>query len=215
MQRPDYLALWSALHGGADPSGIVGAWLRLMHALAAPLVRLRIPPDGVTVVGMLVACAAPVLAGSGALVAAAAVVAGSAVLDSLDGAVAVVSGRTSRWGAVLDGVADRVSDAAFVAALWAAGAPGLLCVGAAALAWLQEYARARAGAAGLAEVTVLTANERPTRVIVVAMCLLAGAVRPADEPGWPTLGAWALAVLGVVGLAHLLAALRRRLSAGG
>jgi phosphatidylglycerophosphate synthase len=217
MDRDTYLQQWSTLHGGARPTGIVGGWLRLVHAVAAPLARLGVPPDAVTVLGLLIACSAPLLAslGRGGVLAAALVVALSGLVDSLDGAVAVMTGRVTRWGAVLDAVADRVSDAAFVAALWVLGAPAPVCVAAVALCWLQEYARARAGGAGMTEVGVLTLNERPTRVIVVVMSLLASAVRPVDEPGWETLGAWALVALGVIGFAQLIVVVRRTLGAGG
>ncbi len=214
MDRATYLKQWSALHGGARPTGIVGGWLTLVHALAAPLARLRVAPDLVTLVGLVIAVGAPVLAAQGspgAVLGAAAVIALSGLVDSLDGAVAVLTGRTSRWGAVLDAVADRVSDAAFVAALWVTGAPGLLCVGAIGLGWLQEYARARAGGAGMTEVGVLTVNERATRVVVVVMFLLAGIARPDDEPNWSTLGAGVLVLLGLAGLTQLLVVVRREL----
>ena len=161
MDRATYLKQWSALHGGARPTGIVGGWLTLVHALAAPLARLRVAPDVVTLVGLLSPWCPGCLAaqgGPGAVLGAALVIAFSGLVDSLDGAVAVMTGRTSRWGAVLDAVADRVSDAAFVAALWVTGAPGPLCVAAIGLGWLQEYARARAGGAGMTEVGVLTAQ---------------------------------------------------------
>jgi CDP-diacylglycerol--glycerol-3-phosphate 3-phosphatidyltransferase len=125
-----------------------------------------------------------------------------------------MTGRTSKWGAVFDAVADRVSDAAFVAALWVVGAPIGLCVAAVLLGWLQEYTRARAGAAGMTEVGVLTINERPTRVVVVVMFLLASVARPDDEPAWATLGAAALVVLGGIGLVQLLVVVRRRLGGG-
>jgi phosphatidylglycerophosphate synthase len=216
MDRATYLQQWSTLHGGARPTGIVGGWLAVVHVVASPLARLRVPPDVVTLIGLAIACAAPLLAargGSGVL-AAALIVALSGLIDSLDGAVAVMSGRTSRWGAVLDAVADRISDAAFVAALWVVGAPASLCLAALLLCWLQEYARARAGAAGLTEVGVLTVNERPTRVVVVVMFLLASVARPTDDPGWATLGAGALVGLGVIGLVQLLVVVRRRLGPG-
>ena len=218
MDRATYLRTWSQLHGGADPSGrLVGGWLTLVHAVAAPLARLRVPPDVVTLLGLGVALVTPFLAGRGGagLLAAALIVALSGLIDSLDGAVAVMTGRVTRWGAVLDAVADRVSDAAFVAALWAAGAPAPACVAAVLIGWLQEYARARAGAAGLSEVTILTINERPTRVVVVGMFLLASYARPDDDPGWATLGAWVLVLIGAVGLVQLLVALRRRLAGAG
>jgi CDP-diacylglycerol--glycerol-3-phosphate 3-phosphatidyltransferase len=216
MDRDTYMQQWSALHGGASPTGVVGGWLRLVHAVARPLVGLRVPPDAVTLLGLLIACSAPLLAAQGraGVVAAALVIALSGLFDSLDGAVAVMTGRTSRWGAVLDAVTDRVSDAVFVATLWVVGAPASVCVAAVALCWLQEYARARAGGAGMTEVGVLTLNERPTRVIVVAMSLLASAARPEDDPGWATLGAWALVGLGVIGLVQLLVVVRRTLGGG-
>jgi phosphatidylglycerophosphate synthase len=217
MDRDTYLQQWSTLHGGARPTGIVGGWLRIVHAVAWPLTRLRVSPGAVTILGLLIACSAPLLAslGRGGVLVAALVIALSGLFDSLDGAVAVMTGRTSRWGAVLDAVADRVSDAVFAATLWVVGAPAGVCVAAVALCWLQEYARARAGGAGMTEVGVLTLDERPTRVVVVVMSLLASAARPDDEPSWATLGAWALVGLGVVGLVQLLVVIRRTLGGGG
>jgi CDP-diacylglycerol--glycerol-3-phosphate 3-phosphatidyltransferase len=215
MDRAAYLDQWSQLHGGARPTGVVGGWLRVVHALAAPFARLGVPPDVVTLLGLAVACAAPLLAAQGraGLVAAALVVFLSGLVDSLDGAVAVMSGRVTRWGAVLDAVADRLSDAVFVAALWVAGAPAGACVAAVAVAWLHEYVRARAQAAGMGEVVTLTVAERPTRVIVVGMFLLAAAARPGEQ--WPTYGAWTLIGLGLIGLAQLVVAVRRVLSVAG
>jgi phosphatidylglycerophosphate synthase len=212
VDRATYLQRWSALHGGTPPRGLVGGWLALVHALAAPLVRLRVPPDVVTLLGLAVAITVPVLAaqGPGGQVAAAFVVAVSGLADSLDGAVAVMTGRVSRWGALLDAVVDRLADAVLVAALWVVGAPAWLCLAAVALAWLHEYVRARAGGLGMAEVGTITVSERPTRLIVVALFLLASGVRPDAEP-WATLGAALLAVLGLVGLVQLLVVVRRAL----
>jgi Na+/H+ antiporter NhaD/arsenite permease-like protein len=67
----------------------------------------------------------------------------------------------------------------------------------------------------MTEVGALTLNERPTRVVVVVMFLLAAVARPNDEPGWATLGAWVLVVLGVIGLTQLLVVVRRRLGSDG
>ena len=52
---------------------------------------------------------------------------------------------------MLDSVVDRLTEAAYAAALWVAGAPGWLAVGFGALCWLPDYLRARAGQAGVAE----------------------------------------------------------------
>ncbi|HEX6886890.1 MAG TPA: CDP-alcohol phosphatidyltransferase family protein [Candidatus Nanopelagicales bacterium] len=215
MDQATYLERWSALHGGTAPAGVVGGWLRIVHATATPFVRLRVPPDVVTLLGLLVAALAPWLAGQGraGLVAAAGVIVASGLVDSLDGAVAVMTDRVTRWGAVLDAVVDRVSDAVIVGALWVAGAPPALCVAGVAVGWLHEYLRARAGAAGMAGVGRITVAERPTRIIVVVMSLLAAATRPDDER-WAWFGALLLLVVGLVGFVQLVLVVRRALAAG-
>ena len=209
----EYLERWSRLHGSAAPTGLIGWWLRLAYRLAVPFVRLRVGPDAVTVLGLLVALAvvAPASAGGRWPLLSVLLVVVSGVLDNLDGAVAVLSGRTTRWGFVLDSLCDRISDAAYVAALAVAGAPWRLAVIAGGVAWLHEYARARAAVAGMPEVGVITVSERPTRVIVTAMFLLGAGLYPAAAERWATAGAAAFATLGVVGLAQLLVVVRRRL----
>jgi phosphatidylglycerophosphate synthase len=165
----------------------------------------------VTVLGLLVSVAAAGLAAGGDgwwLLAAALVVVLSALLDNLDGAVAVLAGRATRWGYVLDSVTDRCSDLLYVTALGLAGAPLWVCVAGGALALRQEYARARAAAGGMSEVGVVTVWERPTRVIVTA-AFLASAAALGDP--WASLGAWAWVGLGAVGLVQLLVVVRRRL----
>ena len=213
MDREAYFSRWAELHGGYDPrsNGLVRLWLAWTYVLARPLARTRVPPDAVTALGLLVSVAAAALAAGGEgwwLLAAALVVVLSALLDNLDGAVAVLAGRATRWGYVLDSVTDRCSDLLYVAAIWLAGEQQTVCVAGGALALLQEYARARAAAGGMSEVGVVTVWERPTRVIVTAT-FLASAAALGDL--WATLGAWAWLGLGVVGLTQLLVAVRRRL----
>jgi CDP-diacylglycerol--glycerol-3-phosphate 3-phosphatidyltransferase len=210
---PEYLDRWSRLHGNAAPTGLVGWWLRFAYRVAVPLVRLRVGPDAVTVLGLLVAVAALLPASAGGrwpLIAVLLVVA-SGVLDSLDGAVAVLTARATRWGFVLDSLCDRISDAAYAAALALAGGPWALATGGAALAWLHEYARARAAVAGMPGIGVVTVSERPTRVIVTAMFLLGAGLYPSAAQSWATAGTAAWATLGVVGLVQLLVVIRRRL----
>jgi CDP-diacylglycerol--glycerol-3-phosphate 3-phosphatidyltransferase len=135
-------------------------------------------PDAITVVGLLLSAAVPVvvLFGGWWLLAAAGLVLASAVADSADGAVAILTGRTSRLGAFTDAMADRLSEAAWLLALWLAGVPGILVAVCGALSWLHEYARARAAAAGMSGVGVVTVAERPIRVILSAVALGLGAV---------------------------------------
>jgi CDP-diacylglycerol--glycerol-3-phosphate 3-phosphatidyltransferase len=210
----EYLAGWERLHG-TDPraSVLVRGWLRVSYALAGPLVRARVPPTALTAAGVLVAVAVVPLALAGGRwpLLAAPVVVLSGLLDGLDGAVAVVARRTSRWGALADSLADRVSDAAYCAALWALGAPAWLAVVAGALGYLHEYARARAGGLGLADAVTITVAERPTRVVGAMMFLLAAGLYPSAAGDWGTAGASFGVALGALGVLQLLPALRRRL----
>jgi len=217
--RADYLRQWSALHGGYDPgaSRLVGPWLWLVYSCARPLARLGVAPDAVTGVGLLAAAGVVAFAsaGGGWLFAAVVLVVASGLIDSLDGAVAVLTGRASAFGFVLDSVVDRCADLLFVVALWRVGAPAGVAAAAGALMMLQEYVRARAGAAGMTEIGVVTVWERPTRVIVTAAFLLGAAVYGASSAAaasvWSTRGAWAWLVLGAFGLVQLAVVVRRRL----
>jgi phosphatidylglycerophosphate synthase len=185
----------------------------VVHALARPFVRMRVPPDVLTFSGLLVAAGAVGAAGLGGgwLWLAVVLVVISGVLDNLDGAVAVLTDRVTAWGHVLDSAVDRCSDGLCLVALWAVGAPGVVSVAAGAAMGLAEYVRARAGAAGMAEVGVVTIFERPTRVIVTASFLLGAAIYGAHAVGWATAGACAWLGLGLVALIQLVPVVRRRL----
>ena len=212
MLWDEYAATWSGLHGGFDPrraSPLVRLWVRLAYRIGSWLGGRRISPMAVTTAGLLVCLAVPaaVLLGRPGLPLAAVLVLTAALADGLDGAVAVITGRASRLGYVYDSVADRLGEAAWLAAFWLAGAPGWLVVAAGAASWLQEYARARATAAGMDEIGVVTVAERPTRVLVGIFGLLAAAL-------WPVLATAAVAVwlvLTLVASGQLVAAIRHAL----
>ncbi|MEJ5945862.1 CDP-alcohol phosphatidyltransferase family protein [Pseudokineococcus basanitobsidens] len=213
--REEHLRRWASLHGSPPPTGLVRGWLSLVHLLSRPLARAGVAPTALTAAGLLVPLAAlPAAAAGGRWVLAVPVlVLLSGVLDSLDGGVAVLTGRTSAWGAVADAVADRVADALALVVLWLLGAPGPLVVAAGALAALAEYSRARAGASGVHEVGVVTVGERPTRVLVVAATALVAGLRPEQAATWALVGALAALVVALVSLAQLLPVLRRALLA--
>lgn len=213
--REEHLRRWAALHGAPGPTGVVRWWLSLVHVLSAPLARAGVAPTTLTAAGLLLPVAALPAAAAGGRWALLVplLVAVSGVVDSLDGGVAVLRGRTSAWGALADALADRVADALALAALWLLGAPGPVVVAAGALAALAEYARARGGAAGVRDVGVVTVGERPTRVLVVAATALVAGLRPQDAATWATVGAWAALAVAVVALVQLLPVLRRQLRA--
>lgn len=213
--RADYLRRWSALHGDHDPTGsaLTWRWLLAVRAVGVPLAARGVSPTALT--GWGVWSAAVVAAGAAghggwALLGALAVVV-SGVLDNLDGAVAVLSDRTSRFGYVLDSLADRCADTGYALALFLLGAPGGLCVAGGGLAALQEYARARAGNAGMGRIGVVTVWERPSRVLVTAATLLAAGVLPGLAGSVVTAGAAAWVGLGAVGCAQVLRAVRTAL----
>ncbi|HJV09402.1 MAG TPA: CDP-alcohol phosphatidyltransferase family protein [Acidimicrobiales bacterium] len=169
---------WAALHATEPPSGFVGGWLKAAAAVARPLAEAGVSPNMVTVAALLAALAAvPLAAVDGWIGPAAACVAVtlSGLLDSLDGAVAVQAGRTTKVGFLLDSVLDRIADAAFPAALAIAANGGSdtawLAVGATAACWWLEYVRARGSLAGVAGKPLITPGERPTRIILTAVGL--------------------------------------------
>jgi phosphatidylglycerophosphate synthase len=179
----EHLRDWAGLHRTEPPTGFVAWWLRGAAAAARPLARAGVSPNALTVASMLAAVAAVGMAlapePAGPALACGAVVA-SGVLDLLDGAVAVQAGRATRVGFLLDSALDRLSDAAFAAALViVAGEGEWVAVAAVASAWWLEYIRARAGLAGAAagdgvaavERQVITPGERPTRIILTAVGL--------------------------------------------
>lgn len=217
LSRDEYFAGWAELHGGYDPrtgSAWLRGWLTLVHAVAQPLARRGVSPDAVTYGSLVVSALAAGLAALGGrwLLLATLVLVLSGLLDNLDGAVAVLTGRTTRWGYVLDSVVDRLSDLLYLVALVAVGAPVELAALCGALVFLLEYSRARAGNAGGDEVGAVTIAERPTRVIVVAAALLAAGVLPGSADSLATVGVAVLTALTAVGLAQLLPALRRSLA---
>jgi phosphatidylglycerophosphate synthase len=173
-----YARTWAGLHGGQDPRRVASArrWLRLAYRIGILLARLRIPPTAVTACGLLLSLLVPLLVLVGP---AGAVLAGGLVLlaglaDSVDGAVAMVTGRTTRLGHVYDSLADRLGEAAWLTGFWLLGAPAALVVPIGALGWLHEYLRSRAIGAGMLGVGRVTVGEYPVRVLVASVGLVLG-----------------------------------------
>jgi CDP-diacylglycerol--glycerol-3-phosphate 3-phosphatidyltransferase len=207
-----YLDRWQELHAGYDPrtgSAWLRRWLTLTYRVAAPVARAGVHPDVVTLASLVLGVLAVALSAGGGVwaVGAGLLVVASGLVDNVDGCVAVLQDRVSRWGYVLDSVVDRLCDGLF---LWAAvliGCPVALAVGCGAACFLLEYLRARAGNAGRGEVDAITVAERPTRVIVLAPTLVLAAWF--DVAG---VGVALLLALTLVGLVQLLVAVRRHLA---
>ncbi|GAA2627746.1 CDP-alcohol phosphatidyltransferase family protein [Paractinoplanes durhamensis] len=213
MTWDEYAVAWSRLHGGFNPSTampVVRGWVHTAYTIGSFLGSKRIGPSAVTTGGLILCFGVPALAplSGWGLVAGAILVLLAALADTLDGAVAVVTGKASRLGYVYDSVADRLGEAAWLLAFWLAGAPGGLVVAAGAASWLHEYVRARATAAGMTEIGVVTVAERPVRVIVAIAGLL-GTAALGSFLAQMSMIVWIF--LAATGLLQLTVAVRRQL----
>jgi CDP-diacylglycerol--glycerol-3-phosphate 3-phosphatidyltransferase len=148
---------------------------RLLTPLATFFLRLGISPDVVTIVGTFGVCfSALFFYPSHQFLWGSILIAIFAMSDSLDGVMARLSGRSTKWGAYLDSTLDRVADSAIFGGLvlWYSGDGNTPHLAALALACLilgsvVSYAKARAEGLGM------TANvgiaERAERVVVVLL----------------------------------------------
>lgn len=210
MTRTQYFQRWATLHGGLDPrtSIPVQLWLTITYVLARPLALLRLSPNAVTLLGLLVGLSVPLWVVRDQLFLAGAVALAAGIIDNLDGAVAIMTGKSSDFGYVLDSVADRVGDVALLVGLGLAADNPWPAVAAALLSFLQEYTRARAYAVGFTEIGVISLSERPTRVLITGMFLIAAAVAGA---GWAQLGGWIALLVSAFGFGQVMWAVRSRL----
>ena len=106
----------------------------------------------------------------------------------------------------MDSLVDRVSDAVYLVAFWLLGCAGWVCVVAGVGLGLLEYARARAGNAGMTSIEVVTVGERPTRVIVASSFLITVGVFPGHGPAVSLVAVLATAGVSLIGLGQLLRA---------
>ena len=160
----------------ADLRGLLSS--RVEQPIARLLAAVGLSPNAITMLGMLGAVAAGILASQGLLLTAGAATLLAGILDLFDGSVARLTGRKSRFGALLDSTADRVSEAAVLIGLAVhyAGEGSLLGVllscAAMAGSMMVSYVRARAGGLRVdCEVGVFT---RPERVAAMGAGLMAG-----------------------------------------
>lgn len=210
MTWDDYAETWSGLHGGFDPrraAPVVRGWIRGAYRIGGFLARIGATPFTVTVAGLLLCLLVPlaVLLGPPGFALGSVLVLLASAADGLDGAVAVLTSKITKAGFVYDSVADRLGEAAWLTAFWLAGAPGWLVVSAGAASWLHEYVRARAAAAGMPDIGVVTVGERPTRVSVSIVALVGATIL---GPAVLTAGAAVWLLLQLIGLAQLTVAVR-------
>ena len=153
---------------------------RYVEAPAAKLlVRLGFSPNGITLVGLLIAGASAVLLSAGQLAAGGGVLLFSGIFDLFDGAVARSTGRVTSFGALLDSVVDRVSEAVVLMGLlvfYLDQGPTygpVLVFGACVGSIMVSYVRARAEGLGI-ECKKAGIMTRPERVAALGTGLIVG-----------------------------------------
>jgi phosphatidylglycerophosphate synthase len=216
--RDGYFDRWSALHGGYDPrtgNPWLRGWLTMVYTIARPLARRGVHPDVVTISSIWLAFAVFVPADVGGRWAMLAgwVLVASGLFDTLDGCVAVLEDRTTKWGYLLDSAVDRVNEAVYLAAVVSVGAPLELAIACGFLFFFMEYVRARAANAGGDDVGRITIAERPNRVIFLSASIHFGGVFLGQRELVATTGMALITAMTAVAVLQLLVAVRRQLLA--
>ncbi len=154
--------------------------------VARSMERVGLTPNAVTLIGLLIAIGGAALVAVGVWWAGGVVVLFGGVFDMFDGALARMTGRASKFGALLDSVVDRVSEAVALFGILAYYLIADNDIGA-ALAYaaiigsiMVSYMRARSEGLGIdCKVGVMT---RPERVAAIGFGLIAAHWLPVVMP---------------------------------
>ena len=160
LTKEEFYLKWSQLHSDAPITGAVAWWLKISYRFGLIATLLRISPNVLTLLGLI-------SAGMTALTAttwwAVFFLIFSLFCDGIDGSVAIFQKRDSAWGATLDSVVDRISEAFWLYALYVIGVPAWLAIAMWSVAAFQEYARAKLSSLKIKDIGVVTPAERPVR----------------------------------------------------
>jgi CDP-diacylglycerol--glycerol-3-phosphate 3-phosphatidyltransferase len=170
VDKNEFFTTWSNLHGGAKIEGIVKTWLQISYASAKFLSKLRVTPNLLTFAGLFFAIALWQFANSWV---AALFLVLSLFFDGIDGSLAILQKKTSKFGAFTDSFVDRISEFFWALALYELGAPAALVFVALLATYVQEYIRARSGGLGHNEVGIVTICERPVRASLIFIAIIA------------------------------------------
>lgn len=169
LNKDEFKAKWSSLHSDAETTGIVGAWLNISYRFGLICTLLRISPNALTLFGLLGAVATAITA---YLPWAILFLVFSLFCDGIDGSVAIFQHRESKFGATLDSVVDRISEALWFFALYAIGVSAWIPITLWSVAAFQEYARAKIVSLGVSDIGVVTPAERPVRASFLFIVLI-------------------------------------------
>lgn len=189
---------------------------RVLTPVGHAVARTGLSPNAITVIGTLgVAAGALVLFPRGEFFWGTMVITAFVLFDMLDGAVARVSGKISKFGAFLDSTMDRVADAAIFSGLMI----GLYRGGQETLAGVALYclvagvvvSYAKARAEGLGYTCDVGIAERAERLIVA---LVAAGLDGLGVPYVLAIALWVLAALSTVTVGQRFAAVHAQAKEG-
>jgi len=169
LSKDEFKAKWSSLHSNAETTGIVGAWLNISYRFGLICTLLRISPNALTMLGLIGAVATALTAQTAWAIL---FLVFSLFCDGIDGSVAIFQHRESKFGATLDSVVDRISEALWFYALYAIGVPAWIPITLWCVAAFQEYARAKLVSLGVSDIGVVTPAERPVRASFLFIVLI-------------------------------------------
>jgi phosphatidylglycerophosphate synthase len=169
MKKDEFFSIWSRLHGDANISGIVKGWLSISYVIVKPLSKARVTPNILTILGLFFGV---LLYENAEIFWAPALLVLSLICDGIDGSLAIVTSKSTKWGAILDSTVDRLTEIFWVLALYKIGADLKLLIVVLLAASAQEYIRARAAGLGVSEVGIVTFAERPVRASFVFIVLI-------------------------------------------
>ncbi|MEZ0289651.1 MAG: archaetidylinositol phosphate synthase [Sulfolobales archaeon] len=148
-----------------------GHFKRIIRPIALAISKTNIDPNLVTLSGLITSILIPLLtlyySYTGYLLG----IIISSFLDVLDGEIARISNKTSKFGAFLDSTCDRVSDAIYIYSLTLLNLDTTIALILIILSFMISYARARAEGLGL-KIEGTGLMERGERVIYIFLMVL-------------------------------------------
>ncbi len=170
MNKPEFNQSWSKLHGDAQITGVVKGWLAISYTLVKPLAKLRVTPNLLTILGLFFGILLYLNAQNNWAIIFLIL---SLICDGIDGSLAIITGKSGKWGAMLDSVFDRITEVFWALTFISIGANQNIVIAAWLIAATQEYLRARSAGLGLTDVGVVTIAERPVRASILFVALVA------------------------------------------
>lgn len=169
LTKEEFYIKWSQLHSDAPITGAVAWWLKISYRFGLIATLLRISPNLLTLLGLVSAAMTALTATSWWAVF---FLVFSLFCDGIDGSVAIFQKRDSAWGATLDSVVDRISEAFWLYALYVIGVPAWPAIVMWSVAAFQEYARAKLSSLKIKDIGVVTPAERPVRASFLFTALI-------------------------------------------